>query len=139
MTRTNSTDVQAILGDNYDGSKVLTPFIRTASILVDRVVTCAAAKGITLSSEELQEMECYLAAHFYGHHDQMYQSRSTGKASGSFKGQTAMALDGTQYGQTAKMLDSSGCLNSISQGQGTAKMYWLGLPPSEQTPYDQRD
>lgn len=139
MTRTNSTDVQAILGDNYDGAKALSTFIRTANILTDRVSTCATSRGITMTSEELQEIECYLAAHFYGHHDQMYQSRSTGKASGSFQGQTGMALDATKYGQTAKMLDHSGCLATLEKGKATARMDWLGKPPSDQVDYVDRD
>ena len=142
MARTTSTLVRAILdtGGDYDTQELpsLTPFIDTASAIVDRVEACAIAKGLTLSSTELELIERWLSAHCYGQSDQPYSSRSTAGASGSFQGQTAMRFEGTKYGQMALSLDYSGCLDAIGKRQ-FASAFWLGKRPSAQTDYVQRD
>jgi len=128
VARTDADAVQEILRGNYDSdnSPALAPVIRTASLLVDRL----ASKDSTVSSATLKEIECYLAAHFYGHHDQFVQNKSTEGASGSFMGQTAMFFSSSQYGQTAMMLDPTGLLAELEQqakgGVRRVGSYWLG-------------
>ena len=119
MPRTTSNSVKNILGANYDGTTPLHPFVITASSLVNKV----AGKDLTgvLSSDDLELIERWLAAHFYGHADQFYQQRSTGRASGGFQGQTAMVFNSTQYGQTALALDVTGELARIQQQATTGK------------------
>lgn len=129
--RTTSSAVEGILLRNYDGESSLTPAMQTATILIDRVITCATRKGVTISDEEAEILERYLAAHYYGHGDQFYSSKSTSGASGSFQGQTGMGLEASQYGQTALALDPSGCLRAINKG-ATVGMVWLGKPKSSQ-------
>jgi hypothetical protein len=128
MARTTHLKVKDILGDHYDGSSSLEPFIDTASSLVDKVVT--ADTESLLSSGDLEIIERWLSAHFYGHMDQFMSNKSTGGASGGFMGQTAMALNSTQYGQTAMTLDCTGELAKLSQQAMTGKkrmtMTWLG-------------
>lgn len=140
MARTNSDLVQEILLRDYDLNYLpnLTPFIRSANLIVTRVNTCATARGFTLSDDELQDIETWLAAHLYTRSDPAYSTRSTGKALGVFQGKTAMGLDASYYGQTAKLLDPSGCLASISSGM-VIGFGWLGKAPSEQTDYVDRD
>jgi hypothetical protein len=140
MARTNAAAVQALLGNDYDADAApsLTPRIETATVIVDRVATCATAKAITLTAAELELIERWLSAHFYAMTDQTYSSKSTGGASASFHGQTGLALDATKYGQTAKLLDYSGCLTAIG-GRQVASGAWLGKRPSEQTLYTDRD
>lgn len=133
MVRSTTTNVRTILGNNYDGSTDLTAVLASASVLVDQVVACAAKKKISLSDDQLLQMETNLAAHLYARQDPFYQSRSTGGASGSFQGQTGMGLDATHYGQTAKMFDTSGCLSAIGKGNQVLQSLWLGKPPSEQS------
>ena len=142
MARTTAAAVKLVMapGKDYDTNRSpdLTPFIDTASAVVDRVAACATAKGITLSSTELELIERWLSAHFHCVSDKPYSTRSTQGASGGFHGQTAMALDATLYGQTAKGIDYSGCLAAIFAKQ-KARMKWLGKPPSEQVDYVNRD
>jgi hypothetical protein len=140
--RTTSTAVQRVLGGHYDaaGQPALDAFIKTAAILTDQV----AAQTSAPTASELAEIECYLSAHFYAHADQITQSRNTGGASGQFMGQTAMVLTGTQYGQTAMLLDWTGYLakrsKEVETGQRrVASGIWLGLPPSEQLDFEDRD
>jgi hypothetical protein len=143
MARTTSAAVQGVLMDDYgkkaDGSfPSLDPFISSANVVVTRVATCAVAKSKTLTAAELELIERWLAAHFYAVSDKPYTSKSTQGASASFNGQTAMALDATLYGQQAKVIDYSGCLESISKRQ-MAALTWLGKAPSDQVDYADRD
>lgn len=136
--RTSQAKVADILGSNYNGTSPLKPFILTANLLTDWLVTCAGTG--TLSDAELAQIEAYLAAHFYGHQDQFFASKSTGGASGSFQGQTAMILSSSYYGQTALLLDHSGCLAKRNlealEGKRTADIQWLGSTGDESRAYD---
>jgi hypothetical protein len=138
--RTTILLVKGVLGLNYDtinGTDVQ-PFIDTASAIVDRVSTCAVAKGRALSLNELELIERWLAAHCYAMNDPTYQSKNTEGASATFQGQAGMHLEQTRFGQMAMDLDYSGCLTSISKRQ-LARGLWLGRYPSAQLPYNQKD
>lgn len=138
MARTTAALVRGVLQRDYRIGADVAPYIRAANLVVTRVNTCATAKSITLSSDELTEVETWLAAHFYVCSEQTLASKSGGGAGGSFHGQTGMHLDSSRYGQTAQTIDYSGCLAAIGKRQ-FASMEWLGLAPSDQTDYDQRD
>lgn len=140
MARTTTTAVDELLGVNYDGETSLTPYVAMATALIDRVVVCAATRGLTLTSDEAELLERNMAAHFYSSMDPLYSSKSTAGASGSFMWQGGQGLDGSRYGQAAKLLDRSGCLTALTTpGAGRARATWLGKRPSEQIPYNQRD
>ena len=134
MARTTPSAVQDVLGGDYDGTTTVTPFIDAANAVVSRVYTCAANKGITLSTVELELIERWLAAHFYTTSDPVYQSKNTSKAGASF----VRPKELEPYLDRAVLLDYSGCLKNILMRQ-TASLTWLGRPPSEQTDYIQRD
>lgn len=128
MARTTEDTVQRILGPNYDGASDLLEVIATASMFVDLIVACNTRKGgLALEDTQLERIEAYIACHLYGHSDQFYQSRSTQGASGSFQGQTSqLGLEGSQYGQTALRLDTTGCLSVINNPSRKVGMRWLG-------------
>ncbi len=113
-------------------------FVYAANVVVTRVKTCAIAKGLDLSTDELREIETWLAAHFFKMSDRQYSSRSTLDASGQFGGQVGMGIEATTYGQTALTIDYSGCLTAINKRQ-FASATWLGKAPSEQISYEDRD
>ncbi len=142
--RTIDTDVIAILGKHYDSvdEPSLTPFIDTATLLVDWLA--GQDTDSELSAAVLKRIEAYLTAHFYAHSDQISQSKGVGRANASYQGQTAMALNGSQYGQTACLLDVTGNLAARSRQAEVGVTIeltgtWLGKPPSEQTDYEDRD
>lgn len=108
------------------------------NIILPRIIQCAARKGFTHSSAELQSLELELAAHQYLVSDPQYSSDGAGKSNASYARQTGLRLDQTTYGQNATALDLSGCLNSMNT-MARAGAAWLGKPPSQQIPYDQRD
>lgn len=132
--RTSEPDVESIV--EVDSAINIAPFINTANALTDYVAT--SDEGSLLNTALLKQIESYLAAHFYSHRDKLYQEKKTGDASAVFQGKTDMGLDSTEYGQTAQVLDVTGTLRSLSKG-GKARVEWLGLAPSDQTDYEDRD
>ncbi len=137
--RTTTDAVQTILGANFgnlpDGTTPsLQPYIDQATVVVDRVLDCAASKGITVTSAQALQMETWLGAYYYTRMDPQYTSRTTKDASGAWK------IDGNEYARAAMDVDPSGCLVAIINGKGArAEMYWLGKPRSQQIDYVDRD
>lgn len=140
MARTTAALVRAILRDDYDGESDVSPFIASATVVVTRVAACAVAKLEPLTVEELELIERWLAAHYYGctaSNDRPIQEQTTEKAKGVFQGRTGMALESTYYGQVALTLDPSGCLAAVTK-RTKARLTWAGLNPTDQTAYEDR-
>ena len=135
--RTTSGAVESVLLNDYQTDADLNSYMETASVIVDRVSTCATAKGLALSSTELELIERWLSAHCYAMSDQPYSETETLTSRAKFQGETGMFLTATKYGQMATTLDYSGCLAEM--GKSRVGGFWLGRRPSEQTPYYQRD
>lgn len=120
-TLSNPTTVQALLGANYgllpDGTAPdLQQYIDSADVVVQRVIVCAANKGMSLSPTEQELIERWLSCYFYCKMDPLYQSRSTAGASGSFVNAGMNAQidgDADRYKRGAIELDATGCLNAI--------------------------
>ena len=142
MARTTEALVKAVLrlgsqGGDYDDANnpSLTRYIAAANLLTTRVATCATNRGVTLSDDELTEIETWLGAHYYTKADRVYQSKSTNGASASF------VLDPKNpepYKAVALEIDISGCLAALLAGN-RARLKWVGKVPSEQTAYEDRD
>lgn len=135
--RTSEPAVRGVLGYNYDAVRYpdLTPFIRPASLIVDRLA--AAASGVyTFPAGVLAEVETWLAAYWYTKTDPLFTSRSTKGASGSFLRDEKVA---NPFLKGALDLDGSGLLAGILNGTGSARGIWLGKRPSEAVPYSRRD
>lgn len=137
MARTDSTSVEGVLGSDYNGTTVLTPYITAANLIVTRMNECAVRKGYTISDTELLTIETWLAAHAYVQMDQTLASKSTQQASASFHGQTAMNFDNSKYGQMAQSIDPSSCLSALNKRQ-RASLNWLGKTETEQIDYADR-
>lgn len=131
MPRTNETEVETLLGDDFDTSRSLTGFVSDASLIIDDVVTCAAGYGVTYSDARLQSMEKWVAAHLYTISDRRFLEEKDGKASGKY--------GFTKYSEAALALDKTGCLAGILKGTQTIKAFWMGKRPSEQIDYVDRD
>lgn len=127
-------------GGDYDtvNEPDLTGQIASANVVVTRAASLASQKGVTLTSDELELMERWLAAHFYCVSDQTYASKSTDGASASFHGKTDMNFESTRYGQSALNVDYSGALTNISKRQ-FARAVWLGKTADEQLTWAERN
>lgn len=132
--RTTEPEVRGVV--DSDSTISVEPFIKAANALTDHVSSKDTA-GI-LTTALLAEIEKYLAAHFYAIRDPQYQAKRTERASAEFQGKTGMGLDLTHWGQQAKLLDVTGTLAALDKGK-RAGVAWLGLPPSDQTDYMDRD
>lgn len=130
--RTTQDRVKAVLLRDYDGETDLQASMETATDLVDRAVAYGADVDVVPTSTQLENLERWLAAHFYAVSDRTYSNRSTEGASGTFDGQTAMGLDATLYGQTAKLIDPTGYLRTLDAdpstptGRPRVRLSWLG-------------
>lgn len=129
--RTDADMIKGILLAAYDGESNLAPFMRSASIIVSAMVRCASSKGISHTSDELIEIETWLAAHGYAMSDQIASEEKTLDASIKYQGKQEMGLNATKYGQHALNLDYSGCLNAIGKSR-QQRILWLGKDPSQQ-------
>ena len=110
MARTTPQAVQDLLGDEYDGKTRLSPYIDTASGMVDWLYAQDLATRGLLNATLLELVERWLSAHYYQQADPGYASRSTGGASGSFNGQQSTGLRSTRFGQQVLRIDVSGLM-----------------------------
>jgi hypothetical protein len=151
IPRTNSGEVINILGDNY-GALLngrlpdVNFYVNAACKIVDVLVVQSAKNnpnflvldGPPGSGSQAEQIEALIAAHMYSMMDQIRASKGTAGANATFQGQTGMRLEFSKYGQMALLLDMSGTLEALDKRK-IAGAAWLGLPVSQQTPYDQRD
>ena len=138
--RTTSAAVELVLGADYgalpDGTNQdLDPYIETAASIVDDLDELATSRGYDLTDAKLELIERWLSAHAYTKSDPTYQSRSTGGRSGTFVRNPKCP---EPYKDMALMLDPTGLLNALLN-QARAGATWMGLPPSDQTDYEDRD
>lgn len=138
MARTTSAAVIAVLGRDYDtvNNWSLSPYIEAANGLINQLINLATANSRPIpTSTQAELLERWLAAHYYTKADPTYSSKSTSGASGSFiRGKT----EPEPYKDVVLGLDPSGILNALLN-RLTAGGVWLGKPPSEQTPYEERN
>jgi hypothetical protein len=140
MARTQAPLVRGVLDRDYDLANMpdLSPYIDTASMLIDQVAVCASKKGIVYTGKQLELLERWVSAYCYTRMDPIYQSKSTEGASGQFVTEPNPDIGPERYKAMAIQLDYSGCLNALFNRKSTQN-YWLGKPPSQQIPIWQRD
>lgn len=139
--RVGEDEVRDIV-DN-DPAISITPFQIAANALTDKV-SSNDADGI-MTTALLAEVEKYLTAGFYAVRDQLFAEKKTADAFAVF--QTGKSAEGplnqNDYLRTAMLLDITGYLADLNQqaiqGVIDAGITWLGLPPSSQTDYVDRD
>lgn len=130
-----------------DEEIALTPFISAAAALVDRVESYAIENELLLDGagtddptreEKLQQIETWLAAHFYTVRDPRPTSESARGVGSNYQSAVTYSLFTSHYGQHAMLLDETGVLQQISAGaNGTrrkqAKVSWVGKTAEEMT------
>lgn len=112
MARVSDTEVKKIMNTTIE----TTPFICTASLIVDEVLSTAG-----YSEARLKLIELYLSAHLACCTDPRLISETIGKATNNYqivKG--GQGLNSTAYGQQVLLLDSDNILVDI--GKPMAKM-----------------
>lgn len=135
MPRITSSELREV--EDCNPAHKLQSFIRMSNILINQLH--AADTGNLADDDTLKQLELLVAAHFYRSKHQRYTSKNTGRAGGTFQGQTAMVLMGTDPGQDACLLDPTGFLANRSKeaqdGQkNIAQFFWLGTPSDREFP-----
>lgn len=129
-TRVTDQDVADIMRDVVleSNNLGLTAQIAAANVLTNRV--SSNDSNSLLGSNDLFEIERYLAAHFYTFKDQQFTQEITGDGQAMYQGMTEMGLDYSPYGQMAKVLDATGYLAKLDQqakeGRKKVDVIWMG-------------
>lgn len=126
---TTTLAVKNLLGEECTADTNLEPFLSTANALVDQLVKCAKGKGINLEASLLERIAANLAAHFFTNMEPVYKSRTTQDASATWLHGGGPNLNSSPFGQTARMLDISGCLAQFENGTQVIQLKWLGKVP----------
>lgn len=122
--RVTDAEVKEILDTSATS---FTAFILAASILVD---VNLATPAILTDTEQLKEIERWLAAHFFAIKERQERKTETGEGLSEFYGNAGLRLDFTPYGQQVKVLDSSGTL--VNLGKRKARLTTiLGISHAE--------
>lgn len=123
MGRTTELAVSKIISIEGTDVNVLTPFIETATNLVDRVCVPLGYDAVTL-----ELIERWLAAHFYAIRAPRAAREKIGQAEKESQHKVDLHLDVTTYGQQVMLLDTEGGLAKLSKGIGGTKasVRWLG-------------
>ena len=123
MSRVSDSEVKQIIGTNRD----TTPFIQTATLIVDEELV---SRG--LSDERLRQVELYLAAHYVAIAEEKgaLVEAETGDARERYGGEFEMGLKSTRYGQQAISLDSSGRLAELAVNTLPAQFRVVNTEPS---------
>lgn len=129
---TTDDKVKAII--ETDDEIDLTPFIETAHSLVEKV--CKGSGPFAYSEDDLDNIETWLAAHFYTIRDNRVTAEKAGSVGANYSVTTALNLQSSMYGQSAMMLDLNGGLAQVNKkandgkaplaGQKGSAISWLG-------------
>lgn len=122
--RAGENDLNGVI--ERDSSIEVTSFLRIANAITN-LVQSKDRDGL-LNDEMLLEIETQLAAHFYCQKDPRYKSKSFGKASAGYAGQTGLGFEFTEYGQMAMRLDLTGTLKQMNEDKRRHRVgvYWGG-------------
>jgi hypothetical protein len=125
--RTTSALVEGII--EVDSNISLTPFITAANTLVTK---CCTDLTTDYTATELQQIETYLAAHFYTLRDPRAEREKAGSVEAKYQSKVALGFSTSHYGQTAMSLDYYGGLSNLNRKiiKGTAGrsfgVTWIG-------------
>ncbi len=132
MPRTTEQQVALII--DLDDAIDLTPFIDTATTLLDAAIEKAEA-DYTTAHEEL--IERWLTAHFYTMIDPRTTMEGVKGITEKYEGRTDLGLNHSRYGQQAMLLDYAGGLADINREITSGKLAikpqitWLGTEEVE--------
>lgn len=111
--RTSGTEVKAIFDTSITAEDLETGFIADANAFVT-----AHLSGAGLSDDLLARIEKYVAAHFASAYDQRISQGQAGMTINTYQGKWGSGLQGTDYGQRAIDLDTSGTLRQLANEKG---------------------
>jgi hypothetical protein len=119
--RVTEAQVLAIFRSDMTEAQI-TPHIQSANTLIGAYDDLA-----DLSEAVLTEIELWLSAHFASAYDQRISYQSFSESKAKFQGEYKLGLYGTDYGQRAIALDSTGTLQDLADGIKVARIEAFGV------------
>ena len=119
--RVTATEVKQIIETDF-ADTIVDAFIAGATALVDDALISSG-----LSTALMKEIERWVSAHLVANRERQIKKAGAGSASVEYIGVFEMGLNGTQYGQTAMALDTTGALASLS----LKKAYLRAVPKAD--------
>lgn len=110
MARTTIDLVEAII--EVDSSINLTPFIAAANTIVTQ---CCTDLTVDYSVDDLQQIETWLAAHFYTVRDMRAEREKAGTVEAKYQSKVDLGFKTSHYGQMAMRLDYRGGLANLDE------------------------
>lgn len=118
MARVTSAEVLEIMAETELTETQISPYITSASVLVDNVLGAAS-----LPDAVKKEVERWLAAHMVAStKERVSKKEGAGGAYVEYAGDLGAGLSSTPYGQMAVSLDSSGLLAAYTGGKKIASL-----------------
>lgn len=109
MARTTNALVEGII--EVDSAISLTPFIGAANSIVTQ---CCTNLTNDYSVDDLQQIETWLAAHFYTTRDPRAEREKAGPVEEKFQSAVALGFNTSHQGQMAMRLDFHGGLAALN-------------------------
>lgn len=110
MARTNDSLVEGII--EVDSTISLTPFITIANLMVDQ---CCTDLDENYSADQLEQIETWLAAHFYTVRDMRAERERAGTVEEKFQSKVDLGFNSSHYGQMAMRIDFHGGLAALDK------------------------
>ncbi len=117
--RTTNSEVQKIIDTEVVDT---TPFVTAANLIVTEKLG-----DQNLGDSLLTEIEKWLAAHLVSVRDPRAKAEKTGDATVTYFGKDGLGLDGSQYGQTVKLLDPTGILANLGKKKASINVIEVDL------------
>lgn len=111
-TRVSEEEVKAII-DTTVTTEGVTPFLRTANVLVTEVIGTDADYTTDLA----REIELWLAAHLVALRDPRVKSEKLGDGAATYHGESGVGLRHTPYGQQVLAMDLFGKFADLDAGR----------------------
>lgn len=112
--RNSVAEVKTIIDTTLDDEQI-TPFMKTANVLIAEVLA-----GAGYSDDLLDEIELWLTAHFIAIRDPRAARERVDNTEVHYQGKTGEGLSHTSYGQQVLILDIKGKFTDLIDGKGSA-------------------
>lgn len=121
MARTSIDEVKVVIATSLTDEEI-TSFINIAN----RIVTSLVGSNVNLSDDIKEDIECFLTAHLISISREPQNSFSRSRVGNSeiyVSSQFGKGLEATAFGQTVKLLDTTGTFTQLGKVKASLKVY----------------
>ncbi len=103
--------------DIQDDAHSILPFIMVAEQLTNKIEAYILSKDEVVDTANITEIQRWLSAHFMTAQEKITKSEKVSDVGESYDLSTKVGLANSHFGQTAILLDSSGYLRKLDNGE----------------------